>query len=126
LLTVGGEVGLVHRSVIPHLIIVIVLQMFVAVLHENIEVAEETTSQQLAKNRNSIQPLPKRGVFRWLAEGTPFKHLLSKSDSSRADDTSPPILGSSKTAIDFMQKPNFETSISLVSSQMDALLNKLN
>lgn len=42
--------------------------MFVAVLHENIEVAEESSSKLRSRNRNSAQPLPRNTGLRWLSK----------------------------------------------------------
>jgi hypothetical protein len=79
--------------------------MFVAVLHENIEIAEETSSKKLAMNRNSVQALSKRGRLHWVIDHTPLKFFLAEDSSvHRSSDSVPPILGSSKNAHDFSQK----------------------
>jgi hypothetical protein len=88
---------------------VIVLQMFVAVLHENIEVAEENIGMKLIRNRNSVRVITKRSLISRIILHTPLKFLLPETPNPRnVADSVPPIFGSSRTASESTQKASTE------------------
>jgi hypothetical protein len=84
--------------------------MFVAVLHENIEIADESGAKKPVTNRNSVQPIAKRSRFDW------FKsyNLFSKIEIPAS---LPQVLSPSKLKIE-----RVESDISQYSSQGDLRL----